>query len=94
MLCIVWFALLGIARCSLLMNDLVILLPNSQFSHIFMFEAIEWHFMHVICDVYLNVYLFITAAAAIDPVVIVIAVGAFSLFTSIVISYLRSILFK
>lgn len=62
------------------MNDLVILLPNSQFSHIFMFEAIEWHFMHVICDVYLNVYLFIAAAVAVidalvDGVVIVAAVA-------------------
>lgn len=36
-----------------------------------MFEAIEWHFMHVVCDVDLNVYLFIAAA-----VVVIVAVAA------------------
>lgn len=42
------------------------------FSHIFMFETIEWHLMHVICDVYLNVYLFIVAVTDADNAIVIV----------------------
>lgn len=84
------FAFLCIARCSLLMNDFVILLPSHRVlsTHIFMFEAIEWHFMHVACDVYVNVYLFIAAeiAAAVVVIVAVAVVLADTFFDSLSVS--------
>lgn len=40
-----------------------------------MFEAIGWHFMHVVCDVCVNVYLFIAAEIAAAVVVIVVAIA-------------------
>lgn len=61
---LVWFGLL----CSLLIPCLPPLSLSDflTFPFIYMFESIEWHFMHV----YLNVYLFIAAATA-DVAVIV-----------------------